>query len=191
MASRQNPGTRMGFDIEIQTACEKTELPLSGEEMSSSIETWAKAVLTAPQSRWLRQQPWQAQETVHHAAQLTVRLVDAEESAALNQNYRHRQGATNVLSFPFTEPFQLQPPLLGDIVICVPLVAAEAREQNKTLLAHWAHLVVHGTLHLLGYDHLGDNQAEEMESLEIMILAQLGFADPYHEPINQQEHETG
>jgi len=181
----------MGFDIDIQMDCSKTGLPQAEETMKSFIETWVKAVLTAPQTRWLRQQPWQAADTIHHAAQLTVRLVDTEEGVALNQDYRHRQGPTNVLSFPFEEPFQLQPPLLGDVVICAPLVASEARQQNKPLLAHWAHLVVHGTLHLLGYDHLGDNQAQVMEGLEIMILAQLGFSDPYNESDNQQEHETG
>jgi len=181
----------MGFDIDIQTACAQTELPRSDDEMASCIEDWVKAVLTTPQTQWQRQQSWQAPETFHHAAQLTVRLVDTEEGIALNQDYRHRQGATNVLSFPFDEPFQMQPPLLGDIVICAPLVAAEARQQNKSLLAHWAHLVVHGTLHLLGYDHLGDNQAQEMEALEIMILAQLGFPDPYDEPDSQQELGTG
>lgn len=181
----------MGFDIDIQMACDKAELPQAGEAMSSYIEDWVKAVLTAPQTRWQRRQPWQAADTFHHAAQLTVRLVDTEEGIALNQDYRHRQGPTNVLAFPFDEPFQLQPPLLGDVVICAPLVASEARQQSKPLLAHWAHLVVHGTLHLLGYDHLGDNQAQEMEGLEITILTQLGFADPYNELANQQEHETG
>ena len=191
MTSRKNPGTGMGFDIDIQVACAQTELPRSNEEMASYIEAWVRTVLTAPQTRWLRQQPWLASETFHHAAQLTVRLVDTEEGVALNQDYRHRQGATNVLSFPFGEPFQMQPPLLGDVVICAPVVAAEARQQNKSLLAHWAHLVVHGTLHLLGYDHLGDNQAQEMEALEIMILAQLGFPDPYNEQDSQQELGTG
>lgn len=112
-------------------------------------------------------------------AVLTIRVVDEDESAALNQQYRQKAGATNVLSFPADLPEEVELPLLGDLVICAPLVQSEARAQGKPEKAHWAHLVIHGTLHLLGYDHLEEAEAEEMESLESGLLKQLGFADPY------------
>jgi probable rRNA maturation factor len=114
-------------------------------------------------------------------AQLTVRIVGYEESQHLNQTYRHRPGPTNVLSFPFEQPEMVQPPLLGDIVICAPLVIKEAAEQRKDVLPHWSHLVVHGVLHLLGYDHELNHDAEIMENLEKEIMAELSFPDPYAE----------
>ncbi|MFA7632865.1 MAG: rRNA maturation RNase YbeY [Thiohalomonadaceae bacterium] len=98
--------------------------------------------------------------------ELTVRVVDEAESAALNSTYRHKQGPTNVLSFPFQSPPGVELPLLGDIVICAPVVVREAAEQDKALLAHWAHMTVHGCLHLLGYDHIYAVEAEQMEMLE-------------------------
>jgi probable rRNA maturation factor len=113
------------------------------------------------------------------AAILTIRIVDEAESADLNQRYRQKVGATNVLSFPADLPDEIDLPLLGDLVICAPLVQAEARLQGKPLDAHWAHLVIHGSLHLLGYDHIETAEAEEMESLEIRLLQQLGLPDPY------------
>lgn len=113
------------------------------------------------------------------AAILTIRIVDEAESAALNGQYRHKAGATNVLSFPAELPEAVDLPLLGDLVICAPLVASEAAEQGKPVKAHWAHLVIHGTLHLLGYDHIEAAEAEEMESLEIRLLRQLGLSNPY------------
>ncbi len=113
------------------------------------------------------------------AAELSVRVVEEAEGAELNHTYRHRAGPTNVLSFPCDSPADFEIPLLGDIVICAPVVAREARAQNKTILAHWAHLTVHGSLHLLGYDHETPVEAEAMEALETDILAGLGIADPY------------
>ena len=112
-------------------------------------------------------------------AELTIRLVENDESALLNKQYRDKQGPTNVLSFPFEAPADVPLPLLGDLIICVPLVAQEAQEQGKAVRAHWAHLVVHGVLHLRGYDHIDDNEAREMEDLERKIMAYLGFGDPY------------
>jgi probable rRNA maturation factor len=107
-------------------------------------------------------------------AEITIRIVDELESAALNLNYRHRQGPTNVLSFPLTV-YHNKDILLGDIVVCAPLVHKEALLQNKPEEAHWAHLVIHGILHLRGYDHIQETDAQEMEALENKILANLGF----------------
>ena len=112
-------------------------------------------------------------------AELTIRIVDEAEGAELNATYRHKQGATNVLSFPAGLPPGVPLALLGDLVICAPVVAREAREQGKPAEAHWAHLVVHGCLHLLGYDHEDEVQAQEMESLERAILSDMGYPDPY------------
>ncbi len=110
---------------------------------------------------------------------LTIRVVDRRESARLNATYRGKTGPTNVLSFPFQAPPQAVPETLGDLVICAPVVAREARAQGKSPRAHWAHMVVHGVLHLLGYDHILVRQARVMEGLEKSILAELGYADPY------------
>ena len=114
-------------------------------------------------------------------AELSVRVVDAEEGAALNESFRRGAGATNVLSFPFEAPEITDPPLLGDVVICAPVVAREAQAQGKAAQAHYAHMVVHGVLHLLGHEHDRDEDAERMEALEREVLAGLGFADPYAE----------
>lgn len=111
--------------------------------------------------------------------QLTVRIVDEAEGAALNEAYRHKTGPTNVLSFPAGKDDFLPVPLLGDIVICAPVVEREAREQGKRAEAHWAHMVIHGVLHLLGYDHVEADEAQVMEALETAILERLGFPDPY------------
>lgn len=113
-------------------------------------------------------------------AEICIRLVDKEESATLNQQYRQKIGPTNVLSFTSALPPNLAKDyLLGDLVICVPLVAEEAEAENITTEAHWAHLVIHGCLHLLGYDHELDNEAEIMEKLETKLMLELGFKDPY------------
>lgn len=113
-------------------------------------------------------------------SELTIRLVDEAEGRELNRTWRHKDYPTNVLSFPADIPDGLLDiPLLGDLVICVPVVEREAAEQGKAPDAHWAHLVIHGCLHLLGYDHIEDDEAEEMESLERDLLAELGYPDPY------------
>ena len=115
-------------------------------------------------------------------SELTIRLVDEAEGRELNHTWRQKDYATNVLSFPADVPDELLDiPLLGDLVICVPVVAHEAAEQGKPLEAHWAHLVIHGCLHLLGYDHIDDAEADEMEALERQLLAELGHPDPYAE----------
>ncbi len=112
-------------------------------------------------------------------SELTIRLVDVAESHELNLTYRGKDKPTNVLSFPFEAPPGIEMPLLGDLIICRQVVEQEASEQGKPLEAHWAHMVVHGSLHLLGYDHIEDDEAEEMEGLETEIMLALGYEDPY------------
>ena len=145
--------------IDLQIACEQE----SGLPTAEQIEQWATAAVQ-PQS---------------DEVEMTVRIVDEAESHALNLNYRGKDRPTNVLSFPFECPDEVELPLLGDLVICRQVVEREAQEQDKPLMAHWAHMVVHGSLHLLGYDHIEDDEAEEMESMETQIMTGMGFADPY------------
>ena len=145
--------------IDLQIACEQE----SGLPTAEQIEQWATAAVQ-PQS---------------DEVEMTVRIVDEAESHALNLNYRGKDRPTNVLSFPFECPDEVELPLLGDLVICRQVVEREAQEQDKPVMAHWAHMVVHGSLHLLGYDHIEDDEAEKMESLETQIMTGLGFADPY------------
>ncbi len=122
-------------------------------------------------------------------AEVTIRLVDAIEATALNERYRGQARPTNVLSFPFEPPPGLGEAcyLLGDLVICAPLVADEAAAQRKALDAHWAHLVIHGVLHLLGHDHQEEVEAETMRDLETVILRRLGFDNPYEEPRSRDD----
>ena len=129
---------------------------------------------------------WIARALAHEAqiedfpqTEMTVRIVDEAESHALNLTYRGKDKPTNVLSFPFEAPEGINLPLIGDLVICRQVVEREAREQQISPESHWAHLAVHGTLHLLGYDHIDEREAEEMEALETEIMQSLGFADPY------------
>lgn len=146
-------------------------LPRAGLPASVSFRKWVAAALAGR----IRE------------ADLAIRLVDAREGRALNRHYRGRDYATNVLSFPadiaegVKLPKGVRMPLLGDLVLCAPVVAREAREQKKPLAAHYAHLTVHGTLHLLGWDHGDDREAECMEQLEREILAGLGIDDPYRD----------
>ncbi|NBS15911.1 MAG: rRNA maturation RNase YbeY [Gammaproteobacteria bacterium] len=111
--------------------------------------------------------------------ELSIRIVDERECAELNRMYRQKEGPTNVLSFSCDVPEGVPCQILGDLVICAPVVEREALEQNKSLEAHWAHLVIHGILHLLGFDHMEEAAAEEMEALEIKILQDLGYTNPY------------
>ena len=129
----------------------------------SEFESWVAAALSGRRE----------------SGELTIRVVGAAEGTALNETFRRRSGPTNILAFPSDSSPDLDVPLLGDLVICAPLVMREAREQYKTPRAHWAHLTVHGTLHLLGYDHDESGRARIMEGLEAEILAGLGFPDPY------------
>ena len=147
----------MRAEIEIQRASTTTDLP--GD---SDFQRWASAALLDIEK-----------------TSVVIRLVDPDESRRLNNDYRGVDKPTNVLSFPFEAPAEIADEFLGDMIICAPVVEQEARQQNKPLKAHWAHMVTHGMLHLQGYDHQNDPQAEEMERLEGEILATLGFPDPY------------
>lgn len=153
--------------------------------MSVTIEIQrATALRGLPTNREMKVWLAQALARFRPAASLTVRLVDAEEGGALNARWRGKQGPTNVLSFPVSGLEAVAPELLGDIVLCAPVLKAEAAAQAKTIAAHCAHLLVHGALHLLGYDHLHDKDAEQMEALERELLAELEFPDPYAEREN-------
>jgi len=147
------------LELDLQIASDAAELPSEAQ-----FRSWCSIALR--------------QRTAD--SELTIRLVDETEGRELNHTWRHKDYATNVLSFPADVPDELLDiPLLGDLVICVPVVEREANEQGKTREAHWAHLVIHGCLHLLGYDHIEDAEAEEMEALERQLLAELGHPDPY------------
>lgn len=127
----------------------------------------------------------------HGEVELTIRIVDEEEGLSLNSEFRGKDYPTNVLSFPFEAPPDIDLPWLGDLVICARVVEREACEQHKAAESHWAHMVIHGCLHLLGYDHINDQDAEQMESLEQDLMATLGFPDPYQfpSPIKNHDHE--
>jgi probable rRNA maturation factor len=151
--------------------------------MSNQHETvdvqYAMAVDGIPGEDTIRQWVLQALPEQKKEAELTVRIVDEAEITALNHRYRGKDGPTNVLSFPYEGIPGVATELLGDIVICAPVVASEAIAQDKPLDAHWAHIVVHGVLHLLGYDHQHDDHAHQMEAREAELLASLGYANPY------------
>ena len=119
-------------------------------------------------ARWLK-------AALESDAELTVRIVDAEEGQALNRDYRQKDYATNVLTFDYTQ----EPVVMADLILCAPVIEREAQEQNKALVAHYAHMLVHGALHAQGWDHLEDDEAQAMEQREREILAALGFDDPY------------
>ena len=161
----------MKLYIDFQYATDAAGLPAEAQ-----FETWAAAALTV------------AGAECNAPPGVTVRIVDHAESAELNQTWRHKTGPTNVLSFPFEMPEGLPAeavePYLGDLVICAPLVREEAAAQHKSEEAHWAHLLVHGILHLLGYDHIEEDEATQMEALEIRIVTGLGYPDPYAENVH-------
>ncbi len=132
-----------------------------------------------PAAEVIRQWAVKALQEQGGSAELTVRVVDEAEITALNRQFRGKDGATNVLSFPYQGMAGVTSDLLGDVVVCAPVVANESVAQHKPLEAHWAHIVVHGVLHLLGYDHTHDDEAHKMEACEAGLLAGLGYPDPY------------
>lgn len=125
--------------------------------------------------RWIKQVLTKSTQTT----EITIRIVDAAESQALNKEYRHKNKPTNILSFPFVAPPGITTNILGDLVICAPIVKQEAIEQHKKITAHYAHLTIHGVLHLLGFEHDTAKHAKIMENLEIQYLEKLGFKNPY------------
>jgi probable rRNA maturation factor len=161
-AALSNPESRIANPVLVHVAY---AVPRAGIPSATSFRLWVEAALRGAKRR--------------RATELSIRLVGIDEGRALNRDYRGKDYATNVLSFEAGLPPELKLPLIGDMVICAPVVAREAAEQRKRARDHWAHLTVHGTLHLLGYDHLVEAEAEAMEALETRILALLGIADPY------------
>ena len=150
----------MAIILDLQIACESNVLPTEEQ-----FQLWVNTAL----------QPY------NKPFELTVRLVKSQESQQLNQQYRNKDKPTNVLSFPFEVPDGIELDLLGDLVICASIVEQEAQQQNKAIQSHWAHMVIHGCLHLLGYDHISEQEAQEMEGLEIKLLTGLDIANPYIE----------
>ena len=147
----------MIFTIDIQYAVRGKQIP-----DRKKIGKWAETALTG----------------IRDEAVLTIRIVEGRESAALNRKWRGKNTSTNVLSFPAGEN-PLMPELLGDLVLCAPVILREAKQQAKMADAHWAHMIIHGVLHLAGYDHIKKKDAKEMESIEIKKLESLNFPNPY------------
>ncbi len=158
----------MTYHIDLQNATD-APLPLTEEELIHLAE------LTLKEHQ--------------KAAELTIRLVDAEEMIHLNNTYRKQNKPTNVLAFPSSLPdhIELEYPLLGDIIICPEVLLAESQQLNKSLKEHWSLIVIHGVLHLLGYDHIKEDEALVMQSLEIKLLNELGYSDPYDLEVNDLE----
>lgn len=140
------------------------QLDRKGLPSATSFREWVTAALHGARKR---------------SGEVSIVLVDAEEGRQMNLQYRGRDYATNVLSFPVDLPAGVRTTLLGDLIVCAPVVAREAAEQHKKIADHYAHMIIHGSLHLLGHDHIIDTEAERMEALETRILAKLGIADPY------------
>jgi probable rRNA maturation factor len=151
----------VSLSLYLQVASESAALP-----NAEAFQLWAEAAIAKV-------------DKSQDDCELSLRIVDEAEGLELNHQYRHQDKATNVLSFPADLPPGVDLPLLGDLVICAPVVSFEAQAQNKALMAHWAHMVVHGILHLKGYDHQDDTEANTMENLETEILTQLGYPAPY------------
>ena len=150
--------------IDLQIASENSE----GLPTLEQFTYWVETALS-----------FEAQTEDFPETEMTIRIVDEEESQTLNREYRGKDYPTNVLSFPFEVPEGIELPLLGELITFREVIKREAKEQQISLASHWAHLAVHGTLHLLGYDHIEEAEAEEMEGLESQIMQKLGFEDPY------------
>lgn len=148
----------MSIEVAVQYATDWPDLPDENQ-----LKLWVKAALKG----------------LKENSVLTIRIVDEDEGTQLNERWRKSQGPTNVLSFSHEGEPEIAPDLLGDIVVCAPVVAKEAKEQNKDIDAHWAHMVIHGVLHLNGFDHIKPEDADTMENLEIKILEELNYNNPY------------
>ncbi|MCX2768822.1 rRNA maturation RNase YbeY [Pseudoalteromonas sp. B530] len=150
----------MNLMLDLQLVCEFENLPSEAQ-----FQLWAEHALTQ----------------FREEAELTIRIADEHESQELNSQYRGKDKPTNVLSFPFDAPPGIELPLIGDLIICPQVVYQESIEQEKTFHDHFAHMVIHGCLHLLGFDHINEQDAVEMETIEKQILASLNIADPYRD----------
>ena len=150
--------------VEIQLASASNRIP-----EQQQFQYWVDAVLADDSQN----------------SEIVIRIVDEDEMIEFNEQYRNKQGLTNILSFPFEVPEMVDSSLLGDLLVCAPVIENEAELQNKVLVHHWAHMIVHGVLHLLGYDHINDLEAEEMEALEIKILKIININNPYQEISNK------
>lgn len=146
--------------VDIQLASESKEIPTPVQ-----FQQWVDGILTDNSED----------------SEIVIRVVDEPEMVQFNEQYRNKKGATNILSFPFDKPDEIKSNLLGDLLICAPIISKEALIQHKKLEHHWSHMIVHGVLHLLGYDHIDHKEAEEMETLEIKILKKLHIQNPYLE----------
>ena len=133
-----------------------------------------------PENRQLRKWARAALADYDKDAALTIRIVDKKEGTELNRKWRNAKGPTNVLSFPYDDNNRVAGGLLGDIIICAPVIKSEALKQKKSLASHCAHMVIHGALHLIGYDHIKPEDAREMEELEVRLLKNLGYTNPYY-----------
>ncbi len=165
----------MNITVDIQSATKSDDSP-----EPEPIRLWIKKTLEHSSVSTLLPAEY---ITSKKDIELSLRIVDCEESQELNHQYRQKDKPTNILSFPSELPKGLPFVHLGDLVVCAPVVSEEAQEQNKKLYDHWAHMLVHGTLHLMGFDHIEDDDAEIMEALEVDILSTLNIADPYQSHI--------
>jgi len=150
----------MAITLDLQIACKNNKIPTEDQ-----FQLWVNTAL----------------KPYNKSFELTVRIVELQESQQLNQQYRDKDKPTNVLSFPFEVPDGIELDLLGDLVVCASVVEQEAQQQNKTIQSHWAHMIIHGCLHLLGYDHISELEAQEMEGLEVKLLSSLNIENPYIE----------
>ncbi|MEE9338773.1 MAG: rRNA maturation RNase YbeY [Methylococcaceae bacterium] len=146
--------------VEIQSVSQSGQLP-----SQEQFQYWIDAVLS----------------NSTQDSEIVIRIIDESEMIQFNEQYRGKKGATNILSFPFDVPDGIASNLLGDLLVCAPIVEKEAQAQQKKIEHHWAHLIVHGLLHLLGYDHIENEEAEKMEALEIKILKKIKIKNPYEE----------
>ena len=157
------------MNLSVHVDCNNQEEP-----KPEAFESWVATALSGDHARW--------RPTV--IAEVSIQVVDSEEMTRFNHQYRGKESDTNVLSFPVDADLQKQTGLLGDLIICSDVVQREAQQQSKTPEHHWAHMTIHGTLHLLGYDHIADEDAELMEAIEVARLAQLSIPNPYNQTEN-------
>lgn len=151
----------MKVSIDLQNECSNSSFLFDEDKIITYIETTLETI------------------NYQQDAEICIILVDENQIHKLNKEYRHVDKPTNILSFPFECPPEVKLDLLGDLIVCFSVLEQEAKDQQKSLMEHFCHLIVHGTLHLLGYDHIQDDEALIMENLEIDILHKLGFANPY------------